>query len=177
MKRQLLVSILGLAASATTVCGQINIYFDTYLASRGSPAGQVCWWLDSTPVKDTDGFKADLLWSVGALSGDLGLAVPTSTTLDGSGWINPPLSVSFDPMYVSGPINLTILVWQGASWSTSDVKGSLSWTEPGVIPGNPPETFQNMPQVPIYVGIPIPEPTTLSLAGLGAAALLIARRR
>jgi hypothetical protein len=132
-----------------------------------APAG-----LAGTQVLTAQGFTADLLWQVGATTGDLGLSIPTYNSAGfGNGFIFDQTSVSFDPAYAGGPITFTINVGNGVA------TGTETWTEPGMGAGNPPVLFSALPQVPIVVSLSVPEPTTLALAGLGAAGMLLFRKR
>jgi hypothetical protein len=188
MKRVLIASILGLAASVASSYGQASYLFDTYLGTpTTAPAGTgvVTWTTDNSlapvgeagaAVLDGEGFKGDLLWQVGALTGDVGVAIPVvggyiTDAVNNSG--NP---VTFDPSYVSGtPIIFTIEAWQGASFATGTAKGTLTWTDPGEVLGTGFHTFSL--SSPITVALAVPEPTTLALAGLGAAGMLLFRKR
>lgn len=178
MKRALIGTILGLAASVASSYGQANYFFNTYGAALSSDTTiqYPVVTLSGTPVSDAAAFKADLLWQVGATTGDLGVALPVASVAGfGNGWISGGNYV-IDPSYTGGPITFTIEAWQGASYATAQVSGFETWVEPGMVPGGPPITFQALPQVPIVV-VGIPEPTTLALAGLGAAGLLMLRKR
>jgi hypothetical protein len=201
MKRALIASILGLATSVASSYGQANYAFDTYSSSLASPQGQVFWSSTSSLAPAgragslatvADGFQADLLWAVGATTGDLNLTIPIS--LQGaagpggtptSGWIVDPSGVSFDPAYVGGPINFTVQLWQGASYAAASQagsglgSGSTTWTEPGMLPGGSPVLFADEPLLGFNVALSpvVPEPTTLALAGLGAAGMLLFRKR
>jgi len=169
--------------------GQANYYFDTYDNSSGVPEGVVTW--SSTPslapageagvaVTTADGVFADLLWNDGTRSGDLGLAVQTQSFPGfGDGWIKGPVTYSFDPLYVANtPITFTIEVWQGASYATGTANGSETFVDPGQTGGatQSPDLFVE-PGTPITIALVVPEPTTLALAGLGAAGLLMFRKR
>jgi hypothetical protein len=82
------------------------------------------------------------------------------------------------------PTTWQIRVWDlstGATWDTATTKGSSPLVNSGplggVSPGGPvlnPATASGWTSFNIYV---VPEPSTFVLAGLGAAALLIFRRR
>jgi hypothetical protein len=191
MKRALIATILGLAASVGSTYGQANYFFDTYAASLAAPQGVVTWSTTPSlapageaglPVTAGDAISADLLWASGAATGDLGLAVLTTIAGGTSGWIQAPGSYSFDPTYVANsPITFTIEVWQGASFLTGTAKGTETWIEPGQGggPTQAAEIFQNLPGTPITINSisVVPEPTTLALAGLGAAGMLLFRKR
>ena len=198
MKRALIASILGLATSVASSYGQASYAFDTYSAASSlvnPKQGQVQWSSTASlaPVGRNgqnvstilDSFHADLLWAVGATSGDLGLSVPTSIHNLIDGWIVDPSTVSFDPAYAGGAINFTIEVWQGASYAAASQagsglgSGSSTWTEPGMTPAGSPVLFAAEPTGAILVALSpsVPEPTTLALAGLGAAGLLMFRKR
>jgi len=194
MKRALVATLLGLAASVASTYGQANYIFDTYSAASSilaNPGQGRVQWTGLAPageanqfVTDADGVKADLLWAFGSTSGDLGLAVATSTHGSyGSGFIVGP-SVSV-PGWTSGAITFTIDVFQGASYAVASQAGSglgfghLTWTEPGpTAPATPAIFFVAEPlsSIPISAVI-VPEPTTMALLGLGAAGLLIIRKR
>jgi hypothetical protein len=183
MKRALIASILGMAASVVSSYGQAQYFFDTYQAAGATPAGSLQWTSvqafapagrAGAQVLVSDGFVADLLWhDLGnGLSGDLGLAVPTTNLGGVDGYIAGP-NVSFDPTWTGAALTLTINVVSTGPLAAS---GSLSWTELAQTAGAGYEAFQNMPQVPIIV-TGVPEPTTMALLGLGAAGLLIIRKR
>jgi hypothetical protein len=195
MKRALIASILGLAASVASSYGQAAYFFDTYLGA-GSPAvaGQVGWTSTTalapagragSLVTLADAFHADLLWAVGATTGDLGLlnTVPVSGGV--LGYIQDPTSVTFDPSYTTGAISVTIQIWQGASYAAASQAGSglgfgsVSWVEPGTTGGFPPIPFAAEPAgiTSVSLSAVVPEPTTLALAGLGAAGMLLFRKR
>jgi hypothetical protein len=167
MKRVLTASILGLAASVATSFGQATYYFDTYAAATTGFA-------DSGKVEFANnavvgaGFTADLLWhdQGNSLSGDLALAIPVSA----DGYIRGG-TVTFDPTWTGTPLDLTISVSGPGGFS-----GSLAWTEPAQTPGAGYELFTAMPTTPLIVTA-VPEPTTLALAGLGLAGMMIFRKR
>ena len=177
MKRILVASILGIAASITSSYGQAAFFFDTYQCNNFSPVrynnpefplvyGQIV----------PDGTLTDIMWSYGTTTGDAVLAVPTRTIPGyGPGWITGGgVLTAFN--YISyQPITFTIVAWSGSDGSYYPPHGPivsyLSWTEVnGFIAGGPPAVFQNFP------GWPVPEPSTFTLAGLSAVALLISRR-
>jgi hypothetical protein len=107
----------------------------------------------------------------------------------GSGWIFGP-DVQFP--YTSGNVTFTIQLFQGSSYaaaaSTPDSGlgyGSVTWIEPAsaiAINIAPPGDFTAFPLSynagqGITVALSVPEPTTMVIVGLGAAVLIVLRRR
>lgn len=197
MKKVLVATILGLTAAVSTY-GQAVIRFDTYNAN---PYAQVQWTSDSAKaptgragtLANENEFVANLLWSYGAgITGSAGLAVPTTADVGGygSGFIMGPeisTAASFSSAML---INFTIQVWDpayasyAAAVAANGATGFINWDE------NIPQDFIDgtVGFVPTVSGgfnhLPgniivaqVPEPSTMALAGLGAAALLIFRRR
>jgi hypothetical protein len=207
MKRALIASILGLVVSAVSSYGQADYYFDTYGPVTGpgliaNPGRGELFWNASPSlapageagamVLATDNVVANLLWSVtsGGLAGQgSGTAnlTPVPVGLSGFGDIEYAMGggeVIFDLPYTSNaglvPIQFTLQFFQGASYATSTYKGSVSWTDPGIVTGAGPAYFDSaaFPIAPFVIGgAVVPEPTTMALLGLGAAGLLIIRKR
>jgi hypothetical protein len=171
--------------------GQASYNFDTYSASvTGTTQGQVSWsslagqapgGRGGTLVTAADSFNSDLLWAVGATTGDLGLSIPVSSKV--LGYIEDPTSVTFDPAYAGGPITFTINVWQGGSYAAASAAGSglgygsVTFVDSGTVPAGPPISFNSDPAFTVQLSTIVPEPTTLALAGLGAAGMLLFRKR
>jgi hypothetical protein len=174
MKRVLVASILGLAASVASSYGQASFFFDTYSPAVGMQVEQ-----GGVGVLAAQNVLTDIIWSYsgGAVTGDAGLAIPTSDTPYGNGYIIGPQFTTAANYPTGTPINFTILAWEGASYATASIKGSLSFTDSFTV-GNPPAKFgtygAGLPGTPLNL---VPEPTTLALAGLGAASMLIFRKR
>jgi hypothetical protein len=205
MKKVLVASILGLAATAVSSYGQGSIAFNTYSSVGYGPAKWTTT-VNEAPAGDAGlqvsqlGFTADLLYSDSAGSGDTyisgsggaDLTVNAGVTLStvaitpgyGPGFIIGP-AVQF--AYTSGSVLFTIDVFQGASYAAASAPGSglgygtVSWTElAGAIATgeSPVGNFAAFPSSGITVQLStIPEPTTLAILGLGAAGLLALRRR
>jgi len=119
------------------------------------------------------------------VSGALTLLVGANAGYDNSGAATGALGLGyFDggvvtiPGYVSGPVSFEI--W-AALPDGSFVGRSGSWTESSISgPGNPAGSFGDagvMPNFLVAAANPVPEPTTLALAGLGGLASLVAFRR
>jgi hypothetical protein len=96
----------------------------------------------------------------------------------GAGTFVDPLGVAATVPGGTATAFFRIDVWTGpaASYDTRTLLGGSSgvFSNPVTLPPGTPPGFVNMPAT---VMTPIPEPSTFALAGLGAAALLIFRRR
>lgn len=190
MKRALLASILGIAASTAMVAssfGQGQIVFNNYESTPYHPVqystqpGAVL--PDGRSAGELVGgtFSVQLYYGIGTVADFSGLT--ESITIG----INPATPGYFQgpvvqiPGYVSGPVTFAILAWDtgsGATWSQASVRNDspLMWQEPSVSTVPSPAGFFTALPGPINVAV-IPEPSTMALAGLGAAALMIFRRR
>jgi hypothetical protein len=182
MKRILIASILGIAASVTTSYGQGNILWDTYtVAAAGT---QIVWGNPAGPggtvgAAVTDSSIVMGLYA-GANSGAVNSLLASAHIYDaidfatyGGGWIvgqafqipTTLWSGTQTVFFQERPITAGI-TGNSAIWSESDAIVSVS---------TPPGQMANGPAGFAIIGVP--EPTTLTLAGLGAAALLAYRRR
>lgn len=179
MKRTVALAILGVAA-ATTAFGQGTIQLDNY--SVGSSYNQVIWAADNTAI--TDPIQLEFLYSLTPTS-DI-----NSMQVAGIAAIDPSITYDngFGPGgYFTGPA-ATLVGWdQGTKPAVTFavrpvdplyvVSGNAFWAEPGdniLNAGGPANALSAFPVISLAV---VPEPTTFALAGLGAAALLIFRRR
>jgi PEP-CTERM motif len=90
------------------------------------------------------------------------------------------------PGYTTGPITFEIVAFNGSSYTSADTtfRGrSGSFTESSIQTlGNPvtilgDNTIGGQPAFSVASVAPVPEPTTLALAGLGGLASLVALRR
>mgnify|MGYP003572430121 CR=1 len=179
MKRTVALTILGVAA-ATTAFGQGTIQLDNY--SAGASYNQVVWDATGTAVQDP--LELQLYYSltpttdIGAMTAGITTSIVPGITYDNG----------FGPGgYFTGGAQ-TIAGWdQGARNAVTFtvvptdpnllVVGNGFWQEPGSNindAGSPANALSAFPVLRIGV---VPEPTTFALAGLGAAALLIFRRR
>jgi hypothetical protein len=184
MKRVLVASILGLAATAIGTYGQGNIIFSNYISSNTT---QVRWGYFSPPgynhfdpVTDPSVIinlyaGAGTLTDSSLLTTFLGTAAIFATPDYGGGW------------YDGGAVQIPTTVWSGPGATvTFQVRAtyghnpfvigdSALWQESTAIVSIslPPDPFANGP-MPLII---VPEPSTTALAGLGAAAMLVFRKR
>jgi hypothetical protein len=200
MKKKVLASVMGVAGLLGLTAsshGQGQIIFDNYGASPyyavvysaqaqaelGLPSagalGNVSVELGyALGANQTTGFTL-IPSSITAINpalsqGDAGGAGPVTT-----GWFQGPLAL----IPTVGPVTYEILGWVasgngagGGTWDTSNYHGSALFTEQSVGSiANPANNFSGM--TGDIVLNPVPEPTTLALAGLGGLASLVAFRR
>ncbi len=202
MKKALIASLLGIALNITTSHGQGYIVMESYqVVTGGIPVfSGVTYYPGGPYVGAASGFKADLLFSLnGGTTYTLvaGSQIPFygtfngqpsdshdggSPTTDGAGvFIGSTVTI---PGYTSGSVSFIVEVFNGATYGQagkyngqSAVFSIASLQTNNALPagtilannGTSITGFQSF-----YL---IPEPTTFSLASLGAAALMIFRRR
>ncbi len=189
MKKSIFIAVLGMAACAATSYGQGYVVFSSYVADSG--AGALTTLANGiTPVGA--GYTADLYYFLGTVTdpvvGSVSTALPT-------GLIDSGITVAYDsngdgyfqastvtiPGYVSGPVTFEVVAYNGASYANSAIRGrSGAFTESFITSSAsaPPTEFgDNGPGMPNFSVAPVPEPTTLALAGLGGLASLVAIRR
>jgi hypothetical protein len=194
MKRAIIASILGIAASVTTTHGQGEVIFSTYFSSSqlllveyaGIGGGL------NPPHVVGSGFKAELYYGLGS-----GLSfselTPVAPSITSVGMFYPGSIVgnivNFNN-YSSGPVTFSIVAFDGTDYasSTSKTLRPVTWTEPALatqpypagmftyslLQAALPSDANGIPYISVDT---IPEPGTSALAGLGAAALLMFRRR
>jgi PEP-CTERM motif len=184
MKKSILIAILGVTASAATSFGQGYIAFTSYLANGGAGA-LTTFQGSSTPVPGT--FSAELYYALGTVSdpvngnpgspvSGLFTAVPGSITLydaSNDGYFQGGTAIL--PTYASGAISFEVVAFgpagafgRSGAFTESIIASSAS---------APVTNFgDNGTGMPSFV-VPVPEPTTLALAGLGGLASLVALRR
>jgi hypothetical protein len=206
MKKSLVLGILGLAVGAVTGYGQGYIFLDNYLSSTYNP-GCLSAELGGglAPVGFTVGLYYDPIANANITSSVLadptGIAIPTSlnaalVAATGPGSTAPILS--FCPGYFSAGTSFLIqpdaatpaqssytimlVAYNGSSYATSTIRLHsvavyIQDAAPSVAYGGDVGTFfpAGVPMIP--GALPIPEPGTLALAGLGGLSLLLFRRR
>jgi len=190
MKRIVIASIIGIAASVASSYAQGVIGFDNYASAN------------TTPVKY--GSPAPAGFSAGDLVGDANIVIglyagangssTSALTLLATTFILPPNGVYEGPNAIipasiwpsAGTIvEFQVRGWEtvgalagGGTYGTSQLQGaSATWTENAAITGsaNAANPFANGP-MPLVLSV-VPEPTTMALVGLGMASMLIFRRR
>jgi len=204
MKKALVAAILGIALKATVSHGQGYIVMQnyklvngttpvfsgvTYGATGGAKSGQF--------VGAASGFKVDLLFSLdggatytlaaGSQTPFFGTSVDGGTpTTDGAGsFLGPTVTI---PGYTTGPATFEVEAYNGTSYAATTgptgFKGiSTPFTIPSLNNNNalPSGDLLNLNGTTVQGLQPfvvnVPEPTIFALAGLGAAALMVVRRK
>lgn len=181
MKKLILTLALGVAcvsamAQGTVALGNAGAGLDApvWLDSVGSAAGKV-----------GAGFVAQL-WGGPAGSAESALTAQGATTSfftgAGAGYF------AGGPRTVTGVAGGSVAVLQVRVWNTA---AGATWAEANANPlgivgasglvnitlSVPPATPPNMVGLTSWAVVPVPEPSSFALAGLGAAAMLIFRRR
>jgi len=216
MKRKLLSSIIGIAASlaVTSAMAQGKISLNNFSDTGGQPL-----YGATTPPGDGSGILnpapssgnwvigfyyhlGDVTGSVGSdpsgiadpasLGGGLvfatGVAGDLTTITAGAGYFTDPNGDAIINGWSSGLVTAEIVAYDGSSYNSAAYRGhSIAFTftpiastagQPaGFIVGSVGNTSEgNMPNFSVFA-VATPEPSTFALAGLGAAAMLIFRRR
>lgn len=167
-----------------------------FLIGTGTPLVDTAMGMTSVPTNQTTAINGVAAWTSIlndpsfhlATNGASGLlAVGTTTTLGGFGYSGGVFTVA-GTAASGGAITLYMIGWSYlyanpflAQAANSPVGWSapISYTyAPGPVPGpaGTPGNFADAGLTAFGVA-PVPEPTTFALVGLGAAALLISRRR
>ena len=190
MKKVIVMSVLGLAASVATSYGQGIILFDTYI----STPQVLTTYFNGPSAGSTIGtaFSAELYYALGtvtdpvdATAGSIAspvsgafTALPASISqVFGDGSVQDGNNVQI-AAYGSGAISFEIL-YTGTVGGVTYSGRSGAFTESKInVLGQPVTAFgDNGPFVQSISVAAVPEPTTLALAGLGGLASLIALRR
>jgi len=189
MKRALIASILGVAASVASSYGQGTIIFGTYISS--AVQSPITWAASghSGAVTAADGFTATLYYGLGS-----GLGFSQLSPIAGSGTLVGQLlagcitggPIVTMPNWTSGPVTFGISVVNAAgTYGTANLIGGTvaTWTEPAssIAGAGLPSGYFTASLIstalPTINVVALPEPGTMAFAGLGAAALLALRRR
>jgi len=193
MKKSVILAVLGLAAGAATSFGQGFLQFNSYNAS--SYGGTVVTFLNGG-AKVSTGFTADVLYSLtpiteGAGNGALnpswtfsGAGAPSVNAMNtafgtggNAGYFIPTVPFSLNP-YTAG----TTVYFEVIGYQTSAGSYANSLADRGHSASFSTVLTTGLGLVPYaayssWTVAPVPEPTTLALAGLGGLASLIALRR
>jgi hypothetical protein len=190
MKRKVLAAVLGVAGlvgMSVSSHAQGTVAFDNYGSSPyypviyGSTIQGVAPNLAGTSAGSN--VSVELGYFIGTFtSGSVWTLIPSSITS-----INPALSAPAGgsgpsvtgyfqgpavqiPGYTAGAISFEIIA------SAPGYVGTLQWVEPSIATSpSPAGFFTALPGSTVL--LPVPEPTTLALAGLGGLASLVAFRR
>ncbi|MBI3848820.1 MAG: PEP-CTERM sorting domain-containing protein [Verrucomicrobia bacterium] len=187
MKKTIIASVIGIAASVATVSssyGQGHTLFDNYNAA---PYMNVRY--NGTPTGNS-GIHVDLAYFIGTTSDPtaltpLGLSVPLNGSLTALGQPGYWNGVAVDiPGYTSGAVTFQVLAWDtatGATYGAATARGaSFLWQEASLATGlSPAATWAGLPgpNGGELVNVVVPEPSTFALIGLGTGVLLFFRRR
>jgi len=179
MKKSIFIAVLGMAACAATSYGQGYVVMNSYLANSG--AGALSTTSLGVPLDST--WTAELYFALGTVTDPAGPGLPSSafTALPSSivsfggavanGYFQLPTPVMV-PGYISGAISFEVLVdgapYHGGAFTESTLQTSAA-SAPSIFGDNGP----GMPNIIV----PVPEPTTLALVGLGGLASFVAMRR
>jgi len=203
--KKLLLTLTMVAASALTMYGQGRVLFNNLSAATGIQIGavnqQTQGGLGGGTVGQNVGanYSIQLMWApVGNYATDVGFALAAlgssspvaffGTTGGGpasdgaglfdGGTIPSPVGTSMP----AGNYSFMARAWfNGGQFGTYDA-AKLNNRNTGyvIFPGSAtafPAGAPNTVFAPFTVGVAVPEPSTFALAGLGAAALLLIRRR
>jgi hypothetical protein len=198
MKKSVVIAALGLAVTAVSSFGQGQMTFNSYLAGVSSSGIQTLFsaGLGGAPVGA--GFSADLLYSLtpfsdtagsGALLGGLtasgagspsffNVVTPFGTSGNTLGYFQGANNFELNPYTANSTVYFEVIAYQTAlGYANSTERGHSAEFSATLATGvNSPTTIAFTPFTVNAVG-PIPEPTTLALAGLGGLASLVMMRR
>lgn len=194
MKKSLVIAALGLTAAVGSSYGQGYILFSSY-AQTATPYATATIFGTSTLLDSS--FKAQLWYSLGTVSDTVNngsvasiTSAPTGlTVVSGSDTVFATSGAStpgfFDgaitqiASYSSGPITFEVVAFNGADYASSSVRGrsgSFTFSSIDTVGIGTKFGFNGGQMSPMFVA-PVPEPSTLALAGLGGFGMLMAFRR
>jgi len=206
MKRTLILGILGLAASVATTYGQGFITLDNYDSTAhplvtygagitGETAGTSIgvgagYNVGFYYVNVAGNFTADFTGGGGIVlptytgSGTLTLATGTGSTAviaDANSLNTPGMyapTQSFQPGLGAGAtVTMEVIVYKGASYGTATDEGYSTPFTMVTSVGSAVPNFSGDSENGGITVLPVPEPSLFALSGIGAAALMLIRRK
>jgi hypothetical protein len=177
------IAIMGIAASA-------QVSSIVQLNNFGPPDSPIYYLTSGTPSPATQGVMVQVL--AGPVGGALAPIKNTSgvdtfpiNTAGLDGYFDGGIGVIPGIATAGGQADFQIRAWVGADFASASFTGlSAKWTQATTSadltpPNLPPATIAalNIPANVIVTGAAVPEPTTIALGLLGAAALMIRRRK
>lgn len=196
MKKTLALVALGVLTSVAAF-GQGSINFANLASGLNQPIRDT----DGSTLIPSTGYKVELFYGpTGSTAAQLIDSGISSGFVSAGYFNNGGVSVSVPfPTFDSanpGPVAFQLRVWQvsaGATWaaatggafdqstpSTYVANGGTKWGFSSIFVKTPavaPATAAVLTTLTSFNLVPVPEPTTIALGGLGAAALLLFRRR
>lgn len=187
MKKTLIIAVSGLALSAVQTFAQGNVQFNNYNATTYAPisfGANVPGQTAGTTIPASAGYTAGLYYGLGDITDPSALTLLSGVTAS-IGTLAPGIfvgtganSVATIPGYTSGDVTFMIVAYNGADYASSTIKGaSTLFTVTSLATGSSPAGGFGSGFTPFSVTQPIPEPSTLALAGLGAFGILTVVRR
>jgi hypothetical protein len=191
MKKSIFIAVLGMAAGVVSSYGQGYVAFNSYAANG---TGATASFFTGGALLPT-GYSAELFYALGTVADPVDMnsaasitSAPTGLTLlpgSAAGFASSGASAGFPgyfdggvaviPGYVSGPITFEVWAFGPLEQGRS---GSFTMTGIAASASLPVSLFgDNGQPMPNFLVAPVPEPTTLALAGLGGLASLVALRR
>jgi len=184
MKKLIAFVVVGL--TAVTTYGQGTFNFSNFSGPVDAPVRQ---GTTGNPLVGSATYMAAVAWAQGVVSDPTALALlPSATT--------PFLGASFPGYFfgpavspgatVNGTVTLQVRYWNsttGTDFATAQSVAGGEWAQSGLFQVSLASSSTGLPAdlvglTPMTMVInPVPEPATIALAGLGAAALLLFRRR
>jgi len=201
MKRKLVAAILGIAASVSLVSSahaQGSVTFENYGFTTDSTTTYGAAGLGGTVGTGVNtAYTAGLWYFLGTTT----LAAGNGNDLLPAGWELAPITQQFNvgaeagpagvgrfiggnaiiADYTTGPITFAVTAYNGATYATTTGAGagrghSSGFTLPSIAAsGSPVGEFG--PGLTSFAVLPVPEPSIFALSGLGAAALMMIRRK
>jgi hypothetical protein len=184
MKKYIVMAALLGALMVPAVKGQGTFQFGNVgLDINGNVVDAPIFNTDGiTPLSDVGGrYQASVYWALGSGQplGSLSVIAPYTQSgvgVSAPGYIIPANQVPITGANVGDVVTLMLVAWDtttGATWNLATTKGQSLLVNYALVAATSGATT---PQFSSFALV-VPEPSTMALAGLGAAALLIFRRR